>query len=186
MWLGLARPQWRSSDTDTLYSLSFCCGAGIPVFLDLPDTAKTSSIRRCRTGLLACATEASRLKLRQHMPEALVCRWGWWRGRACFVLASFRTFYSTSHCVCSGMCRNIGLALWTSFVRCLRQDSKFWKWITLKFIFKLQIQYLHFYIHNKLIYQNTTNLGLWSFGLNFPRILCMEEGLLCKLKYYKI
>ena len=79
-WLGLARPGLWSSDTDTLYSLSCCFGAGIAVFLDLPDIAKTSSTWRCRTGLLACVAEASCLKLRQHMLGALVSCRGWWRG----------------------------------------------------------------------------------------------------------
>lgn len=77
---GLARPGLWSSDTAALYSLSFCSGAGIAVFLDPPDIAKTSSTWRCRTGLLACVAEASCLKLRRHMLGALVCCRGWWRG----------------------------------------------------------------------------------------------------------
>lgn len=48
-------------------------GEGMTVFLDLPNAAKTSSVWRCRTGLLACVTEASCLKLRQHMLEVLIC-----------------------------------------------------------------------------------------------------------------
>lgn len=65
----------------------------------------------------ATAAYAGGSHLRQRVEE----------GVACFVSASLRPFYSTSRCVCLRMCRNIGLALWTSVVRCLKQDSKFWK-----------------------------------------------------------
>lgn len=96
----LARPQSPSPDTDALYSLSFCCGAGVTVFLDLPGSAKTSSVGRSRTGLQARETEASRLKLQQHMLEALICGRGWRRGwRVLFRLHLDR--FIALHAVCA-------------------------------------------------------------------------------------
>lgn len=119
----------------------------------------------------ATATYAGGSRLLPRMVEGVMC----------FVLASFRPFYSTSRRVCLRMCRNTGLALWTSLWGVWGKIASFEKWITLKFIFKLQIQYLHFYIPNKIIYQNTMNLELWSFGLTFP--LCSVWKRVCRVSW---
>lgn len=103
-WLGTSG-LW-SSDTAALYSLSFCFGAGIAVFLDPPDIAKTSSTWRCRTGLLACVAEASCLKLRRHMLGALVCCRGWWRGWCVLFWLHLDRFIAL-HAVCAWGCVEI-------------------------------------------------------------------------------